>query len=82
MNIIKDLWNRNKDKIFIGITMKGGEFMLKKIWRWIWKSAKTRAIELVKAHKLILVDLIKKYADPEQLADKIIDFICEKIRNA
>ena len=49
--IIKDLWNRNKDKIFVSISTKWGGIVLKGLWGWIKKSA----VKVFRSFKKLLI---------------------------
>lgn len=82
---IKKVLDKYGTKIVRYIMNKGVKFMgnfFKRIWKVIWTSAKTRAIEIVQAQRPILVDLIKRNADPDELANKIINLICGLIKKA
>lgn len=80
---LDDLWKNNKDKIFISISTeiinRVGGFMFKKLWLWIWAFGKRELINLIKSQQDELETLIKKYADPKELAEKIIEWIVSKI---
>lgn len=78
--IIKDLWNKNKDKIFVSITTKWGGIMLKGFWSWIKKSA----VKLFKGFKKLLIsnlgkskikEIWEKYDDFEDFWAEFVKFI-------
>ena len=75
---LKKLWERNKDKIIIGIAMKGVDAMWQKIWDWIKGPGLTVLKGLVISKIEKNRELLKTQA--ENNLDKLIDKIIEMIR--
>jgi len=74
-NVPKKAW---KVLVKLGVV----DIMFKKLWKWLWKSAKARATDLVRSQRPTLVKLIKKYTKPEELAFHITEWICKLIDKA
>jgi hypothetical protein len=79
---IKINWDKYKRWAFEYALSIGGNFMWKNLWNWLVKSAKARAKELIVSQEDELAALIKQYADPDLLAHKLVEWICERIDKA
>lgn len=82
---LSELWERNKDKIFISISTEMirriGGAMIKNLWLWIWAFGKKELIKVIKSEKTKqeFIELYNKYANPEILFDKVSDWLANKI---